>query len=134
MIAVDFLASSSLPTKSLIFCVITICIPLYLRIRFAIWYMKSSASGNLLSINTCASSITMMIFRLAPYFKLYSRFLMISLSRYFKTRSICAFAIVLLRFASKDWKLNTIKFSTVDNVDGPFQMAEFRPPVENLAI
>ena len=35
MIAVDLRASSSVPTKSLIFWVITICMPLYLRIRFA---------------------------------------------------------------------------------------------------
>ena len=33
--AVDFLASSSVPTKSLIFWVMMICIPLYLRIRLA---------------------------------------------------------------------------------------------------
>ena len=64
--AVDFLASSSVPTKSAIFWVMMICIPLYLRIRFASWYIKSRAMGNLLSINTCASSITTITFLWAP--------------------------------------------------------------------
>ena len=70
MIAEDFLAISSLPTKSLMFCVITICIPLYLRIRLASWNIKSSATGNLVSMKTCASSITTTILRLRPYFVL----------------------------------------------------------------
>lgn len=127
MMAVDFRASSSLPTKSLMFWVMTICMPLYFRMRLASWNMKSRARGYLASIKTWASSMTTMIFRLAPYFRLYSRFLMISLSRYFSTSSIWALATVLFRLASRDWKLNTMKFSTVDRVDGPFQMLAFRP-------
>ena len=42
--------------------------------------------------------------------------------------------MVLLRFASMDWKLKTVKFSSVVTVLGPFQMLALRPPVENLAM
>ena len=133
MMAVDFRASSSLPTKSLMFWVMTICMPLYFRMRLASWNMKSRARGYLASMNTWASSMTTTIFRAAPYFMLYSRFLMISLSRYFSTSSIWALATVLFRLARRVWKLKTIKFSAVDRVEGPFQMLAFRPPVENLA-
>ena len=59
---------------------------------------------------------------------------MISLSMYFSTKSICAFATVLLRFASSDWKLKTVKFSSVVMVECPFQIDAFLPPAENFAI
>ena len=67
MIAVDFRAISSLPTKSLMFWVMTICMPLYFRMRFASWNMKSSAMGYFVSMKTCASSITTTILRCKPY-------------------------------------------------------------------
>ena len=53
---------------------------------------------------------------------------------YLSTNSICALAMVVLRLASIDWKLNTVKFSSVVTVDGPFQIFALRPPVENLAM
>ena len=59
---------------------------------------------------------------------------MISLSMYFSTSSIWALAMVWFRLASMLWKLNTVKFSSVVIVLGPFQMLALRPPVENLAM
>ena len=132
MMAVDLRMISSLPTKSLIFCVITICIPLYLRIRLASWYIKSKATGYLGSINTWASSIATTIFLFVLCFILKSRFLIISLSNHFNTISICALAITWFLFARSDWKLNTVKFSLTDNVDSPFQRLAFLPSPANF--
>ena len=52
---------------------------------------------------------------------------------YFNTSSICALAMVVFRFDSMAWKLNTVKFSSVVTVEGPFQIFALRPPVENFA-
>ena len=130
--AVDWRWISGVPTKSLIFCVITICIPEYLRIRFAICAMKSKAIGYSGLMKTWASSTATIIFLFVLKWMLKSLFLIISLSKYLKIKSICALAITSFRFARRERKLNETKFSFVEIEVGPFQRLLFLPPVANF--
>src|SRR5574344_90407 len=132
MMAVDFLAISGVPAKSLTFCVMIRSIPSYFLIRFAKEYMKSRAIGYFSSMNRWASSMATTIFLLVLFLILLSLFRITSFSSHLRSNNIWALAVASFLFAISLWKSKVMNASVGENVVYPFHNEESLPPLLNL--